>query len=327
MRAKHWWRRDEIQGGFHLNRILLFAISALLLIPAVYAQDLSPRAYIITPVHANAVTLSYSYSSGALNFNGAVPITGATGKFSAPSIALYHAFCFFGRSANVLAALPYGVGNFEGEVLNQRRQVYRSGLFDSVFRLSVNLKGGPAMEMPKFVKWKQKTLIGVTLKVIPPTGQYYDTRLVNWGANRWSIKPEVGISRRFHNKWIFDAYSGVWFFTANSKFYTGGTALVTQTQAPMGSFEGHVSRDFRPFLWVSLDGNFWVGGATTTGGVTNSDTRQTASRVGITGSFPLNKKKNQAIKVSFSNGAYVRFGGDYTNFSVAWQYSWIGRPN
>jgi hypothetical protein len=298
----------------------------LLLISAVYAQDLSPRAYIITPVHGNAVTLTYSYSSGALNFNGAVPVTGATGKFSVPSIALYHAFSFFGRSANVLAALPYGVGNFEGEVLSQHRQVYRSGLFDSVFRLSVNLKGGPAMEMPKFVKWKQKTLLGVSLKVIPPTGQYDDTRLVNWGANRWSFKPEVGISRRFHDKWLFDAYGGVWLFTANSEFFPG-TTPVTQTQAPIGSLEGHVSRDFKPFLWVSLDGNFWIGGATAIGGVSNSATRQTASRLGITGSFPLNKRKNQSMKVSFSDGAYVRFGGDYTNFSIAWQYSWIGTPN
>jgi hypothetical protein len=44
----------------------------------------------------------------------------------------------------------------------------------------------------------------------------------------------------------------------------------------------------------------------------------------VTGSFPL--AKNQSIKTSFSTGAYVSYGGDYRTFSVAWQYSWIGKP-
>lgn len=42
------------------------------------AQDLAPRAYIITPMHSNAVTLTYSFFDGDLLFDGEVPITGAT---------------------------------------------------------------------------------------------------------------------------------------------------------------------------------------------------------------------------------------------------------
>ena len=136
------------------------------------AQDLSPRAYLITPVHANAVNLTYSYFNGGLNFNGTVPITGATGTYSVPVIGYYHAFSFFGRSANVSAALPYAVGTFQGAVLGTQTQVYRSGLLDSGYRLSVNLKGGPAMQLKEFAKWKQKVLLGASLRVIAPTGQY-----------------------------------------------------------------------------------------------------------------------------------------------------------
>jgi hypothetical protein len=40
--------------------------------------------------------------------------------------------------------------------------VYRSGLLDSVYRFSVNLKGGPAMPPQDFMKWRQKMLIGVS---------------------------------------------------------------------------------------------------------------------------------------------------------------------
>jgi hypothetical protein len=32
------------------------------------------------------------------------------------------------------------------------------------------------------------------------------------------------------------------------------------------------------------------------------------------------------MKVSFNRSDYVRFGGDYLNVSVAWQYSWLGWP-
>jgi len=48
-------------------------------------------------------------------------------------------------AGDIVAYLPYGVGNFRGTVLGTETNVYRSGLLDSVYRLSVNLKGGPVM--------------------------------------------------------------------------------------------------------------------------------------------------------------------------------------
>ena len=44
------------------------------------AQDLAPRAYVITRIHSNALTLTWAYYNGGLNFNGTIPITGATGR-------------------------------------------------------------------------------------------------------------------------------------------------------------------------------------------------------------------------------------------------------
>jgi hypothetical protein len=137
-----------------------------------FAQDLAPRAYLITPKDSNAIILTWSYYNGGLNFNGAVPISGATGTFSIPIFSYYRSFSFFGRAANITASLPYGVGTFEGEVLEQRQPVYRSGLMDFSARLSVNLLGGPAMPAQMFAKWTQKRLLGVSLKTIAPSGQY-----------------------------------------------------------------------------------------------------------------------------------------------------------
>ena len=119
---------------------------------------------------------------------GVIPATGATGTYSVPILSYYYSFDLFGRSANAVAALPYAVGNFRGTVAGAGEHIYRSGLLDSVYRLSVNLKGGPALPPKEFGKWRQKLLLGASLKVVAPTGQYDPTKLINWGTNRWSFR-------------------------------------------------------------------------------------------------------------------------------------------
>jgi hypothetical protein len=296
----------------------VFIASSLALLKA---QDLSPRAYVITPLRSNAVTLTYAYYSGSVLFNGVAPISGATGTYSVPAFTYYHSFGMFGRSSNLNIAIPYGIGTFQGEVGGVGRQIYRSGLLDATFRLSVNLMGGPAMQAREFGKWNQKTLLGVSLKVVAPAGQYDPSKLINWGGNRWAFKPEFGYSRR-RGHVLLDAYGGVWLYTTNQHYYS---PLGPQPQAekPIGSFEGHLSYDFKPRLWLSLDGNFWFGGVTSLSGIENLATRQTSSRIGGTASLPLSK--HQSVKVSYANGTYVRFGGNYQTVSAAWQYSWVGR--
>lgn len=301
--------------------LLVTSLIALLALPTC-AQDLSPRAYVITPTGFNAITLTWSYFNGGVNFNGAVPITGATGIYNISSFTYYRSFDFFGRSANIAASLPYAVGNFQGNLRQERRSVYRSGLLDFGARISVNLLGGPAMSPREFAKWKQKILLGVSLKIIAPTGQYDPTKLVNWGINRWAFKPEFGYSEQWGN-WLLDAYAGAWFYTTNPASYSVPIPL-PQTEKPIGALEGHLSRNFKYGTWVSLDGNFWWGGVTSLSGITNLATQQTGSRIGATAAWRFSK--HQSVKVSYSNGTYIRFGGNYQVVQAAWQYSWLGWP-
>jgi hypothetical protein len=222
----------------------------------------------------------------------------------------------------VTASLPYGVGSFQGTVQGQRQFIYRSGLLDLTARLSVNLYGGNAMPVQEFVKWKQYRLLGASLKIVAPTGQYDPTDLVNWGINRWAFRPELGYSERWGH-WILDGYAGAWFYTTNPEYGYALPVPVPQTEAPIGSFEGHLSYDFKKRgLWASLDGNFWWGGTNALSGARVSGSKQTSSRLGCTASIPF--AKHQSIKIAYSGGTYVRFGGDYQNLQVAWQYSWVG---
>jgi hypothetical protein len=59
-------------------------------------------------------------------------------------------------------------------------------------------------------------------------------------------------------------------------------------------------------------------------GVDNPLTLEKSSRIGATAAIPLSK--HQTLKFSYNDGAYIRYGGNYQSVSVAWQYSWLGRP-
>ncbi|MGH9481528.1 MAG: transporter [Terriglobales bacterium] len=291
------------------------------------AQDLTPRAYIITPIHSNAIVVAYGYYNGSLLFNGTIPVTGAVARLNVPIFSVYHSFDFLGRTASLAVALPYAFGSFRGTVAGAEASARRSGLLAVTFRVAVNLMGGPAMEAAEFARWRQKTIVGASFELVPPSGQYDPVRLINFGSNRWAFHGELGYSRRWGN-WILDAYGGGWFFTTNPNFFSslsppaGGN---TQSENPVGAFQGHASYNFKPRLWFSLDGNFWVGGATGINGVENPLTLQRNSRVGMTFSLPISR--HQSVKASLSTGAYIRYGGSYKNASLGWQYSWLGRPN
>ena len=290
------------------------------------AQDLRPRAYVITPVHWNAAIVGYNFNDGSVFFGSLLPISDASGQYHVSTLSYYHALNFFNRSANFAATLPYVVGNFQGEVKGSSQEVYRSGMADSIYRFSVNLIGGPAMTPQEFVKWKQKSIVGASIQIVAPTGQYYSSHLVNPGNNRWAFKPELGISQRWHN-WILDGYAGVWLFTKNSNYLAGSEFSQKQNtlaQSPIGSVELHLSYDVKPRLWASIDGNYWYGGGTTVNGVTKIGSVQANSRIGGTISVPFTK--HQSVKFSYSDGELARIGGTFKTAAVAWQYSWVGKP-
>src|SRR5215469_6665299 len=54
------------------------------------AQELVPRAYVIAPTGANALDAGYAHLAGGLQFDGAVPITGAQANTSVLALGYYH---------------------------------------------------------------------------------------------------------------------------------------------------------------------------------------------------------------------------------------------
>jgi hypothetical protein len=308
----------EGRPSLRIGRLLILLCLCWCSTHTALAQNLVPRAYAITPADSNVFIVNYSHLDGGLQFNGSVPITGATADVSVPLLSYYHSFDLLGRSANITIAQPYGFGEFKGTVADVPKSAERNGFLDAGARLSVNLIGGPAMDPAEMAKWRQTVLLGASLEIVAPTGQYNPSKLVNWGNNRWGFKPEIGYSQRFGH-WVLDAYVAGWFFTQNPEYYPGARTLA---EATVGAVEAHLSYDFRPGVWVSLDANYWWGGVTSLNGVANLSTDQKNSRVGVTAAVRITR--HQSIKLSFSDGAYISYGGNYRNITVAWQYAWLG---
>jgi outer membrane putative beta-barrel porin/alpha-amylase len=281
------------------------------------AQDLEPRAYSPAPVGTNFVAVSYGHSRGDLLPDPTLPIQNASLQFSNANFVYYHAFGLFGRQTSVSAVVPYVWGSGEALVSGAPTHIYRSGLADPGLRLSYILHGSPALNPQDFKERTHKMIVGASVIITVPLGQYDPKLLVNIGTNRWSLKPQIGLSREL-GKWTFDLYLSGSFFTGNSDFFGGHM----RKQAPLAASQVHISRTLRPGMWVAADGIYYTGGRTTVDGVPDNDLQQSV-RVGLTFALPV--EQSQSLKFQYVRGAIVRVGGDFTTVAATYQYRFMTR--
>jgi hypothetical protein len=293
-------------------QLLLLLISAFG--SAASAQEMEPRAYSPAPVGTQFVVLSYAYQSGDVTTDSALPLSDVSVKLNLAVVAYGRTFNLAGRQANASMLLPYIWGKANGTLFEERQQVTRSGLGDVRMRFSAYLIGGPALTPREFAAYKPRTLLGVSVTVGAPTGQYDPRRLVNLGSNRWSFKPEVGLSKP-KGRWTLEVAGGVWLFTPNNNFFGGSR----REQKPLTSLQGHVIYTLRRRMWLALDGTYYNGGRTVVDKVVKADL-QSSSRLGVTYSFPLNQR--QSLKVVMAKGVTSRFGRNLSTIAVGWQYVW-----
>ena len=210
--------------------------------------------------------------------------------------------------------MPYtwlsGSAELDGEPVE--RNV--NGFADPRFRLSVNLYGAPALTLKEFKNYEQDLIVGASLQVSVPSGQYDDSQLVNIGTNRWFFKPEVGVSTG-PGSVDAGAPGAATLFTDNDDFYRGNT----RSQDPLYSLQGHVIYGFRSGIWGSLDVTYFTGGRTTLNGKLNEDLQQNW-RVGGTLAFPVDVRNS--IKLYASSGVSARTDNNYDLIGIAWQYRW-----
>ena len=278
------------------------------------AQDIEPRAYSNAPVGVNFLIAGYAYTEGAVPFDASLPVKNAQLKTSNAVLAYARVLDLWGMSGKFDAIVPYtwlsGTAELRGETVER----IVDGLADARFRLSVNLYGAPALTLNEFRNYEQDLIVGASLQVSVPSGQYDNNRVVNIGTNRWSFKPEVGISQAI-GPWTLESQAAATFFTDNRDFFGGNT----RSQDPIYSLQGHVIYGSRNGVWGSLDVTYFTGGRTTLNGVEGDDLQQNW-RVGGTLAFPVDI--NNSVKLYASKGVSARTDNNYDLIGIAWQYRW-----
>ena len=279
---------------------------------AVSAQELTPRAYWPMPGGTNVLVLGYQQNTGDIVIDSSLPITGVESEIDYVQLTYQRAFGLFGRAASAQFSMPYADGLTEGIVEGTFRSRKTTGLTDIRARLAINLKGAPAMDRVGFqaLRANPRTIIGASLLVQAPTGEYDGARLLNLGTNRWSVKPAFGMIVPLHSTWLFEIEVGAWFFGDNDDFLGE-----TRKQDPIVSTEMHLVKRVRP----GLDVNYYTGGETRVGDDFNDDLQRNA-RGGFTLVFPV--KGRHALRGSFSTGLATRSGGDFEILSLSYMYAW-----
>lgn len=281
-----------------------------------HAQDLEPRAYGNTPVGLNFLIGGYGYVEGGVATDPSLPLENANIQVHSSVLAFARALSLGGRAAKLDVVLPYAWLDGTAEFMGQPRERQVSGPGDPRLRLSVLLYGAPALTLREFAAYRQDFIMGVSVQVSAPLGHYDADKLVNIGTHRWSVKPELGISKR-RGPWTLELALAASLFETNDEFLSGRT----RAQDPIYSAQLHVVFNTRSGAWLALDGTLYTGGRTTVDGVRGNDLQRN-SRLGVTVTLPVNV--HNSIKLNASTGVSTRTGSDFDGFGIAWQHRWGG---
>jgi hypothetical protein len=269
------------------------------------AQELTPRAYWPAPKGTQVLVLGYNHSTGDVITDPSLPVVGVDSKIHLGLLAYMKILSLWGRTGSIVVELPYSQGTTKGDLEGDATRRDFSGLGDVAVTLAVNLLGAPSMTPPEFQELRANPhpILGASVKIVAPTGDYDPDKLINIGTNRWAIKGELGYMIPIEPRWLLEFELGGWIIGDNDDFLD-----TTREQDPVVTGEFHLVRRIRPGFWASLDLNYYTGGRSTIDGEPVADLQRN-SRVGGTVVVPF--RGRHAFKVGYSIGVVTESGGDF----------------
>jgi hypothetical protein len=291
-----------------LASLLLLALCCVLPWPASANNDVIPRLYTNVPVGLNFLGVSFTRSEGNVAVDPALALD-VDATLDTYAVTYSRSFAAFGQSALFTAVLPYADLTLTGIVGGAQVTASGDGMPDPHLRLAMNLAGAPALAPAEMAGYRQKTIIGFSIDVTVPVGDYDDTRRVNFGSNRWTVAPEIGVGRRLGRFSVEGSLSAI-LFSPNHDYLVSSTL----EQEPIGVARANLIYHFqRPGTWLGVSALYLKGGETSIDGVKRADL-QSNSRVGIALSVPFARRHNVLLR--YSNGVTTRIGADFDNYQV-----------
>jgi hypothetical protein len=299
------------------------ALRAIVVLTALFSQlyradagEIEPRSYGNAPVDVNFLIVGYVHSEGGLSMSDASPLKDPNLKMDTGLLAYARTLDMWGIPGKIDVILPVTDLSGTAMVGNEQRERKISGLNDPRLRVSALFYGAPVLTVQEFPSWQQKLLIGASIQVSVPLGQYDPDKLVNLGNNRWFVKPDIGISKAWGDLTL-ELSTGVMLYSDNSDYF-GGKKL---EQNPLSTSQAHLLYSFGKGMWGAIGGSYDYGGRSYTNGVRGDD-QQSNSRIGVTFALPLNKLNS--IKLYANTSVHTTRGNEYDLLGLAWQFRWGG---
>lgn len=295
-----------------------FGASALLVLclaHCAFAQFTEARTYVVTPVGTNQLQFGYTYVHANASLDPSLIVAGANVNLNQGAVTYTRYFGLSHRAAWVEASFP--VASLNGSIGGTGIQGSTTGAGDSSYSIAMLLKGGPALNVTQAETYKAVTVIGVSFTMTAPTGSYDPNKILNLGSDRWSFKPEIGVSRPFgaEGRWELDAYANAYFYSDNVS-YRGHEIL---NQEPLPGIEGHISYSFLDSLWASFDTRYSFRGTTSVNGI-NQNNPQSNFVLGSELNVALNAHHSLVFEIA--NAPVHRNGPALVGFGVKYQFTW-----
>lgn len=302
--------------GFRILVIVLFLSSSIF--NCGYAQELEPRALTNLPNKLNFLGLGYAYASGNTLLDPSLPLEDFNGRINTLFLAYVRAVNFFGKSGKLDVVLPFAGGDFTGVFENVPFEDSFTGFGDIRVRASVNLTGAPSINAKEFADFEPKTISGLSVQLIIPTGKYIKEQLPNLGSNRWAVRAFYGLAHNWDN-WTLEGYVGAWFFSDNNEFL-GNNVL---SQSSLWVAKANIIRSFsKKGMWLAFSSGYGYGAESFINDV-KRDAIISQLRLGLTYSLPINPK--HSLKFTVASGIRFQEGADFDVFGVSYLFAWLDK--
>ncbi len=178
-------------------------------------------------------------------------------------------------------------------ILTSGREVRSSsGLADPYIAASVNLFGLPPLDRESWADFKPGLKVNFLLGTFVPVGEYDLRNAVNLGANRWTVRLGLPITRPFSG---FRGLPGTLELTPNLLLFTENKDRNLE-QDPLFTLEGHVTQNFTRRTWGSLGLLYERGGKTTINGLPASGSQRSLA---LTATLAINFSPRWMLQVRY----------------------------
>lgn len=260
-----------------LVKVVVAAVASCVMVTGAFSQD-GARAYHLLPKGTNIISLSAMHQHASRTFDPLEFVQGSVAGANVLTPSYFHSLEVFGNAGAIAVGIPLGSLSATLDTMGGDIKLGADLAQGDMFVAGLlGLVGSPSLAPQDYAQYKPGVRAGVVTKLFLPTGDYDPSRELNLGSNRWSLQASLPVSYVLADSMLdpalttFELMPVIQIFGDNADPI--GSPTVT-SQAPLFGLEGHITRNFGPTLWASLDGYYKFGGETSEDGVPAGDAQQ-----------------------------------------------------